>query len=1100
MKTSLIWTLLMFMMLGSCKEKRDKAVLVFSKTSGYRHESIGPGKLALIKLGEKNGFSVDTTEDASAFTEENLKKYSAVIFLSTTQDVLNTVQQADFKRYIEAGGGFVGIHAAADTEYEWPWFGRLVGAYFKSHPKTQEATIKKVKAFGPNVLPDTWVRTDEWYNYKNISKDINVIFNLDETSYEGGANGADHPIAWYHEFEGGRSFYTGLGHTNESYSDSLFLEHVLTGINYAIGDNDPLNYSKVKTKRAVEGNRFSKVVLDFNLNEPTEMAILPDSRILFVERRGDIKLYSPSTNKVEVINRLNTWTKQEDGLIGLTVDPDFAKNNFVYIFYSHPERSVNVVSRFLFRGDSLDLSTEKEIIEVKTQRETCCHTGGSLQFSKDRILFISTGDNTNPFRSHGFSPSNESGDSASYDAQSSSANTNDLRGKILRIRINEDGSYSIPDGNLFPKGTEKARPEIYVMGNRNPYRISVDSRTGYLYWGEVGPDAGKDDSLRGPRGYDEVNVARKAGFFGWPYFIGNNYAYGRHNFAENKTGAKWDPQRPINESPNNTGLRELPPAQPALIWYPYEKSDEFPMVKQGGRNAMAGPVYYSDQFKNIQTAFPDYLDGKILIYDWMRNWMFLVTMNDDGTISDIEPFMEDVSFNNVIDMAYGPDGRLYMLEYGTAWFKQNMDARLVRIDYNGGNRAPVIRLAADKTAGGHPLTVNFSADGSIDYDGDKLTYELQVSDQKLQSSDGKFSYTFDKPGVYDVKLVGRDSEGLTNHASMKITAGNSPADVQIKLSGNSQFYFPGSRIQYEVVVTDPEDGSSAKGDIKNAKVTFDHLLGYDMAGITLGHQMQTPDHPGKSLMDASDCKSCHLIDQKSAGPGYKEIASVYKGKPGAEDKLAEKIIRGGAGVWGATEMSAHPQLSVEDARKMVDYIFTLNAGEKASLPLKGSVVPGKEEDGVYILTASYTDKGANNVPPIPVSASVALRPAILKPQDASNLFGVRMANRRGQNVLENIRHNTRALYKGLDLSGISKATARVFLRTPMNVGGTIEIRLDKPDGEVWGTIKVDGQGQLTPSVQLKPVSGVHDVFLVFLNPQGGPQELFYLSGFAFENR
>ena len=224
-------------------------------------------------------------------------------------DVLDVTQQADFKRFIEAGGGYVGIHAAADTEYEWPWYGKLVGAYFKSHPKTQQATVKKVKPFGTNTTPDTWTRTDEWYNYKSISDDINVIFALDETSYEGGENGDNHPIAWYHDFEGGRSFYTGMGHTKESYADPVYLDHLLQGIKYALGDNVKLDYSKAKSKRAPEENRFTKTVLDFNLDEPTEMSILPDGRIMFVERKGNVKLYDAADGKVKVINTMNVGNK-----------------------------------------------------------------------------------------------------------------------------------------------------------------------------------------------------------------------------------------------------------------------------------------------------------------------------------------------------------------------------------------------------------------------------------------------------------------------------------------------------------------------------------------------------------------------------------------------------------------------------------------------------------------------------------------------------------------------------------------------------------------------------------------------------------------------
>ncbi|HNG42450.1 MAG TPA: ThuA domain-containing protein, partial [Cyclobacteriaceae bacterium] len=245
-----------FLALAVSCEQQETRILVFSKTNGFRHESIADGKLALIELGKKNGFAVDTTEDAAAFHEKNLKRYRAVVFLNTTRDVLNPIQQTDFKRFIEAGGGFVGLHAAADTEYEWPWYGKLVGAYFNGHPPgTAEAKIKMVKQFGDS-LPNEFSATDEWYNYKTIHPDINVVYNLDESTYTGGTNGTDHPIAWYHEFEGGRAFYTGLGHTKEAYHNAVFLKLVLSGIEYAIGDK-ALDYDNVKSERMPEENRFA---------------------------------------------------------------------------------------------------------------------------------------------------------------------------------------------------------------------------------------------------------------------------------------------------------------------------------------------------------------------------------------------------------------------------------------------------------------------------------------------------------------------------------------------------------------------------------------------------------------------------------------------------------------------------------------------------------------------------------------------------------------------------------------------------------------------------------------------------------------------------
>jgi len=216
-------------------------VLVFSKTAGFHHASIAVGVPAIIKLGQENNFDVDTTTDASKFTTENLKQYAAVIFLSTTGTVLNDAEKEAFKKYIEAGGGFVGIHSATDTEYDWPWYGKLVGAYFKNHPsKQQVATLHVVdqKFIATKGLPAEWKRLDEWYNFKVVpsDKDVHVLITIDEKTYQDGANGDYHPMAWYHEYDGGRAFYTALGHVDESYTDPLYLKHLLGGIQYAMGN------------------------------------------------------------------------------------------------------------------------------------------------------------------------------------------------------------------------------------------------------------------------------------------------------------------------------------------------------------------------------------------------------------------------------------------------------------------------------------------------------------------------------------------------------------------------------------------------------------------------------------------------------------------------------------------------------------------------------------------------------------------------------------------------------------------------------------------------------------------------------------------------
>ena len=216
----------------------QKKILVFSKTAGFRHtSSIDAGKKYIVELGQKNKFGVDTTESPDAFTPENLKQYSAIVFLCTTGNVLNEQQQKTFQQFINQGGGYMGLHSAADTEYDWPWFGELNGAYFKNHPRPQEAVFNIVDSNNISTahLPKVWKRLDELYNFKWIGTDLHLLITIDESSYTGGGNGENHPMAWYHPFDGGRGFYTALGHDIKSWEDPLYLQHVLGGIQYVMG-------------------------------------------------------------------------------------------------------------------------------------------------------------------------------------------------------------------------------------------------------------------------------------------------------------------------------------------------------------------------------------------------------------------------------------------------------------------------------------------------------------------------------------------------------------------------------------------------------------------------------------------------------------------------------------------------------------------------------------------------------------------------------------------------------------------------------------------------------------------------------------------------
>jgi len=232
-----LFVLISAFLISALTHRAKPRVLIFSKTNGFRHSCIPAGIAAIKKLGAENGFEVDATEDSTWFRKKILKKYAALVFLCPTGKVFGPDEEKALQEYIHNGGGFMGIHAATDCEYNWPWYGELVGAYFKTHPKQQQAKLIIVDKNNPatSSLPDPWVRFDEWYNFRNISTSIHVLIKIDETSYTGGDNGDNHPMAWYHEYDGGRSFYTEMGHTDESYSDTNYLHHILGGIQYAMG-------------------------------------------------------------------------------------------------------------------------------------------------------------------------------------------------------------------------------------------------------------------------------------------------------------------------------------------------------------------------------------------------------------------------------------------------------------------------------------------------------------------------------------------------------------------------------------------------------------------------------------------------------------------------------------------------------------------------------------------------------------------------------------------------------------------------------------------------------------------------------------------------
>ncbi|MER7001526.1 carbohydrate-binding protein [Dactylosporangium sp. NPDC000555] len=577
------------------------------------------------------------------------------------------------------------------------------------------------------------------------------------------------------------------------------------------------------------------------LGEPMSLAVMPNRSVIHTARDGTVRI-TDAAGSTKVAGKLSVYTHDEEGLQGVAIDPGFATNRWVWLYYS-PALSTPAgdapatgtaadfnawkghlnLSRFTLKADNtLDFASEKVVLTVDNDRGMCCHVGGDIDFDAQGNLYLTTGDDTNPFESNSYTPIDErTNRNPQYDAQRTSANSNDLRGKLLRIRPNADGTYSIPAGNMFAPGTAKTRPEIYAMGFRNPFRMSVDKPTGIVYIGDYGPDAGTTDPNRGPNGQVEFDRVTGPGFFGWPYCTGTNTTaetYNKWDFATNTTGPKFNcAGGPANNSFRNTGLTTLPAAKPSWIRYGGDAGSP-PEFGGGSESPMGGPVYHYDPNLNSAVKFPQSLDNNFFAGEYGRKWIKPVLINADGSPGTISTF--PWAGTQVMDMAFGPEGALYVLDYGTGSNNQ----ALYRIEYvGGGNRAPTAKLTADKTSGSSPLTVNFSSAGSSDPEGGALTYAWDFDGNgTTDSTAANPTYTYTTNGTFTARLTVKDPQGATGTASTVITVGNTAPTVKLTLPANGQLFSFGDTVPFSVTVTDPEDGT-----IDCSKVTVTYLLGHD---------------------------------------------------------------------------------------------------------------------------------------------------------------------------------------------------------------------------------------------------------------------------------
>ena len=645
---------------------------------------------------------------------------------------------------------------------------------------------------------------------------------------------------------------------------------------------------------------LQKQVVAEGFHDPMSLTVAPNGELYLVEREGRVLRIHPDTGGVFEIGKIavscqhatgpRNKVANEDALHGIALDPNFAKNSRVYIFYSHAEKICDRLSRFQLRDGKLDLSSELVLIDVPTERsDRVCHHGGSVQFGPDGLLYISLGDNTNPFESDGVAPIDDREDRIDCDAQRSAGNTNDLRGKVLRIRPTETG-YAIPKGNLFPTGTPKTRPEIYTMGCRNPFRTSIDPKNSTLYWGEVGPDA-SGASAKGPAGHDEINQAKAAGNFGWPFLVGNNKPYPIVDFTTGTIGAITDPAAPKNPGRRNTGLSTLPPAQPAFIWYPYSDSVEFPVMGKGGRNAMAGPVFYYEPKRRYNLLNRED-DHTLITYEWMRGKIFKAKLGAQEKLQSLELLAE--GFQHPMDMEMAQDGTFWLLEYGSNWWF-NTNGKISRLLPDSNNHSPL--LSIEPVAG---KDRSFKVTSATDPDNDPITVTwwltTGVTERKLGSGN---SITVASGEGSELRAVASDGKSPNTIARVSLSTEKPAPELTLTLTNQPQAFRFGETANFKITSDPAADPAQT-----TVRARYIPATGHDAGGPQFSTAITT-------LITANQCLACHQVDHGSVGPAYLNVALKYRDQPDALATLKAKVKAGGVGTWGQVPMP--PQVALKDA-------------------------------------------------------------------------------------------------------------------------------------------------------------------------------------------
>ena len=710
----------------------------------------------------------------------------------------------------------------------------------------------------------------------------------------------------------------------------------------------------------------------------------------------------------------------------------------IYLSYSAlPDSSnQNRLSRFTVVGDEIQAGSEVIIYTWQHQREECCHTAGSLAFGLDGSLYISTGDNSNPFESDGFAPIDERPGREAWDAQRTAANSNNPNGKILRIvpLPNPGGTpgigttYTIPAGNMFDEAQDTHEPD--------PAR---DLRDGLP---QPVPDHGRSEDglaaarrLRPGRRLDRTRTAarRAASSSTWstsPASTAGPTACATTSRTTTSTsrpasqGPSSTAPHPVNNSPNNTGLTNLPPAQPATTWHGYTERDaRFPYLGTGGAPT-GGPRYDFDPANPSTTKFPEFYDGKWFIGEWNEGWIKTATLNDDGSARGVGAFDLETGYLRPMDIEFGPDGSLYVIEWGSGFGGNNLDSGIYRIDYVGEGRRPIAHATATPDSGPAPLTVQFSSEGSNDPDGTALTYAWDFDgDGTTDSTDPNPNFTYTIAGNYTATLRVTDESGATGVDNVPITVGNSRPEVTIEIPENGQLAAFGDVIPYEITVTDAEDGTTEDGSIDCADVTLNISLGHDEHAHELDEQT-----------------GCSGTFETLSASGHGEEANVFP--------VIEAVYTDQGAASARAPLTGRDEAILQPKRKQAE--FFSSTGRVPGAPAGG-------DPGVQTETTADPEGGGLNIGFIEDGDYVS--------------------------------------YEPFNLEGIRALSFRV---ASGGAGGTIQLRLDAPDGPLvaeTAPIAPTGGWQVWTDVELalpNPPEGTHELFVVFRGAAGGLMNLNFI--------